>query len=208
MPVTASWMAALTSAMAWKPRRVTRRARLRMLKATTTIATEMPAHGQRQLPGDREQHDGQDHQRQHLADDVGDQHHDLGELLGVGGDAADDAAGAELVEERHVVADHRLEGVHAQVGHDHAGDALQQPAAQPVDAPNEQADGERDRHQGNSRAGAGFSPSRLIPWATINGWIAATTASARWAPASTAGAVGRGEIDGHAATARGRIGST
>ena len=43
IPVTASWIEALTSAIARKPRRVTRRARLRMLKATSTIATEMPS---------------------------------------------------------------------------------------------------------------------------------------------------------------------
>ncbi len=108
-------------------------------------------HDECQAGGDLEQDNGQDDQREHLTHDVGDQRDDLRKLLRVGGDAADDAAGAVLIEEGEIMADHRLEGLGAQIGDDHARDARQQSAAQPVQTPNEQRGQQRQQRDSPKR---------------------------------------------------------
>ncbi len=73
-------------------------------------------HGQRQQRQthvDVEQHARDQHDQQQLAEQVERQRHDRGEVLGVGGDAADDLAGGILVVERHVALHHRFEGITA-----------------------------------------------------------------------------------------------
>ena len=64
---------------------------------------------------DDEQHHRDQHDQQHLAEQVQRQRDDRGEVLGVGGDAADDLARRVLVVERHVARQHGVEGVRAQL---------------------------------------------------------------------------------------------
>ncbi len=80
-------------------------------------------HRQRQPPVDAEQDEDQDKGRRQLVDDVGADVEHLAELLCVAGDAADDAAGGELVEEGQVLAHRGREGVVAH-GVDHVGNDL------------------------------------------------------------------------------------
>ena len=61
----------------------------------------------------KEDAEDDDHQQQ-LAHEVERQRHHVGEVLRVGGDAADDLAGGVLIVEGHVARQHGVEGVLAQ----------------------------------------------------------------------------------------------
>jgi hypothetical protein len=86
-------------------------------------------HHQCHTPRDIEQGDQHNADQHQLAEQIGDELDDLGELLGVGRDAADNASRLELVKERHVVTHRGLEGIAAQCQHDRADDAGYQAAA-------------------------------------------------------------------------------
>lgn len=80
---------------------------------------------------DNEQHQGLDD----LAEQIGDQHDDLGVLGGVGGDPADDLARGQLVVEREIVLRRRGKTVRAQGQHDIGHGAAHQPPTDPISAP-------------------------------------------------------------------------
>jgi hypothetical protein len=104
------------------------------------------------------QDDAQDQRLEHLRGHVGDDDHQLAEVVGVGSDTRDDAAGGELVVERKVMFGGSMEGLGAQFQHHIPDRASDQRAPRPVQPPN------ADRH--NQHGDADISDQikrRLVP---------------------------------------------
>ncbi len=95
---------------------------------------------QRQRGVDRQQIDDEHHHQQQLAEQVQCQVDDLGEILGVRRDAADDLARWVLVVERHIVAHGGIEHVLAQLQHGVARHAGREQRPNVVEHPGRRAD--------------------------------------------------------------------